>query len=83
MKIQSVQDVQKKLDGRGLRHLKRLVKGDTRLSETKIVSDLDAGLKKSVTIPTARTYLKELNFEYVVKVKKQWLRIQHRQQRAA
>ena len=71
MIIQSVQDVQKQLDPRGFRDLKRLVKGDARLSATKIASDLNASLPKAVTTPTVRTYLTELAFEYVVKMKKQ------------
>ncbi|CAM4796680.1 unnamed protein product [Rotaria magnacalcarata] len=57
----------KKLDGRGFRHLKRLVKGEARLSATKIASDLNASLQKPVTTRTVRTYLRELGFEYVVK----------------
>ena len=73
----------KKVVGRNLRHLKRLVKGDTRLSATKIASDLNASLPKPVTTRTIRTYLKDLGFEYVVKMKKQWLGVKHRQQRVA
>ena len=73
----------KKVFGRNLRHLKRLVKGDARLSATKIASDLNASLPKPVTTRTIRTYLKDLGFEYVVKMKKQWLGVKHRQQRVA
>ena len=73
----------KKLDAWGFRHLKRLVKGDARLSATKIASDLNASLPKPTTTRTICTYLKELTFKYVVKVKKQWLGVQHRQQRVA
>ena len=69
----------KKNDALGFRHLKRLIKGNARLSATKIASDLNANLQKLVTPPTVRTYLKELAFECVVKVKKQWLGVQHRQ----
>ena len=54
-----------------------------RLRSTKIASDLNASLPKPVTTRTVRTYLKELVFEYVIKVKKQWLSVQHRQQRVA
>ena len=73
----------KKLDGRSFRHLKRSVKGDARLSVTKVVSNLNAILPKPVTMPTAHIYLKELGFEYVLKIEKQWLDIQHRQQQVA
>ena len=52
----------KKLDERGFRHLKRLVKSDACLSATKIASDLNASLPKPVTTRTVRTYLKELCF---------------------
>ena len=61
----------KQLAGRDFQHLKRLIKGDKRLSATKIVSDLDASFQKLVTTPTVHTYLKELNFEYVGKFEKQ------------
>ena len=69
----------RKIFGRDLRHLKRLVKGDARLSVAKITSDLSASLPKPVT---ART-VKELGFEYAAKVKKQWLGATHRKQRMA
>ena len=52
------------------RHLKRLVKGDARLGAIKIASDLNPSLPKPVTTRTVRIYMKELDFEYVVKVKK-------------
>ena len=71
----------KKLSGREIRHLKRLVKGDSRISWSKIASDLNTSLPKPVTTRAVRRYLKELGFEYVVKVKKQWLSASHRQQR--
>ena len=61
----------KKPNGRCFRHLKRLIKGDACLSAMNITSDLNISLPKSVTIGTGRTYLKELGFEYLVKVKKQ------------
>ncbi|CAF3183212.1 unnamed protein product [Rotaria socialis] len=73
----------RKVDGRGLRHLKRLVKGDERLSAAKIATDLNASLPKPITTRTVRNYLKELGFEDVVKVKKQWLGVKHRKQRMA
>ena len=73
----------KKLSGREIRHLKRLVKGDSRISSSKIASDFNTSLPKLVTTRTVRRYLKELGFEYVVKVKKQWLSASHRQQRIA
>ena len=60
-----------------------MVKGDVRLNATEIASDLNASLAKLVTIRTVRTYLKELGSEYVVKVKKQWLGVQHWQQQVA
>ena len=69
----------KKLSGREIRHLKRLVKGDSRISSSKIASDFNTSLPKPVTTRTVRRYLKELGFEYVVKVKKQWLSASHRQ----
>ena len=73
----------KKVDAQDLRHSKRLVKGDAHLYATKTASDLNASLSKSVTTQIVRTYLKELGFEYVVKVKKQSMGIQHRQQQIA
>ena len=60
----------KELDVQGFRHLKRLVKGDARLSATKIASCVSASLPKPETTRTVPTYLKELVFEYLVKVKK-------------
>ena len=73
----------KKLSGLGIRHLKRLVKVDSRISASKIASDLNTSLPEPVTTRTVRRYLKELGFEYVVKVKKQWLSARHGQQRIA
>ncbi|CAF1019607.1 unnamed protein product, partial [Didymodactylos carnosus] len=73
----------KKLSDREVRHLKKLVKGDSRLSAAKIASDLTNSLPKPVTIRTVRRYLKDLGFEYVVKIKKQWLSARHWQQRVA
>ena len=71
----------KKIPDRSVRHLKRQVKGDSRLSAAKITSDLNASLPKLVSTRTVRTYLRDLGFEYVVKIKKQWLSARHRQQR--
>ena len=73
----------KKLSGCEIRHLKRLVKGDSRISSSKIESDFNTSLPKPVTTRTVRRYLEELGFEYVVKVKQQWLSASHRQQRIA
>ncbi|CAF3398923.1 unnamed protein product [Rotaria socialis] len=73
----------KKLSGREIRHLKRLFKGDSRLSASKIASDLNTSLPKSITTRIIRRYLKDLGFDYVVKIKKQWLSGRHRQQRIA
>ena len=78
MIIQRVQDVQKNTDARGFRHLKRLVKDDAGLNMTKITSDLNASLAKPVTTRIVRSCLKELIFEYVVKVKKKWVGVQQR-----
>ncbi|CAF2016844.1 unnamed protein product [Rotaria magnacalcarata] len=71
----------KKIPNRGIRHLKRLVKDDGRLSAAKITSDLNASLPKPVSTRTVRRYLRDLGYEYVVKIKKQWLSNKHRQQR--
>ena len=60
----------KKIPNRGVRHLKRLVKHDGRLSAAKITSDLNASLPKSVSTRTIRCYLRDLGYEYVVKIKK-------------
>ena len=73
----------KRLDAHGFWHLKQLVKDDARLSTTKIASDLNASLPNPVTTRTVRAYLKKLTFEYVIKMKKQWLGVQHLQQRIA
>ena len=68
---------------RGFQHLKRLIKGDPCLSATEVASDLNASLPKLVTTRTVLIYLKELAFEYVIKVTEQWLDVQHRQRRIA
>ena len=71
----------KRVPNRGVRYLKRLVKDDGRLSATKITSDLNASLPKPVSTRTVRRYLRDLGYEYVVKIKRQWLSNKHRQQR--
>ena len=73
----------RKIFGRDLRHLKRLVKGDVSISGAKITRNLSASLPKPVTSRVVRNYLKELGFECAVKVKKQWLGATHRKQRMA
>ena len=66
-----------------LGYLKRQTKGNAPYCG-EIMSDLNAAsLTKPVTTRTVRNYLKELGFEYVVKVKKQWLNVEHRQKRVA
>ena len=72
----------KKIPNRGVRHLKRLIKDDGRLSAAKITSDLNGNLSKPVSTRTVRRYLRDLGYEYVVKIKKkQWLSNKHQQQR--
>ena len=58
----------KNLSGSEIRHLKRLIEGDSRLSRSKIAKDLNASLPERVTTSTIRSYLKDLAFEYVVKI---------------
>ena len=65
----------KMFDERSFRHLKRLAKDDARLNATKIASNLNVSLPKRVITRKLRTYLKERNFQYMVKMKKQWLGI--------
>jgi len=72
-----------KVGERELRHLKRLVIGDNRLSCSKITMELNQSLNKPVTRRTIFNYLKKLGYEYKVKIKKQWLNAQHRKQRVA
>ena len=60
-----------------------MVKGDACLCAAKIASDRNASLPKPLTTRTVRTYLTELGLEYLVKMKKQWLGVQHRQLRIA
>ena len=72
-----------KLSDREIRHLERLVKGDSRFDASKIATDLNASLTEPVTTRTIRRYLKDRVFEYVVKIEKQWLSAHHRQDRIA
>ena len=67
------------------RHLKRLVKGKHRLSVSKIMKDLNQSLPEPITSCTVfnYVYLKRLDYEYKVKLKKQWLDREHREQRVA
>ena len=64
-------------------HLERLVKFESRLSASKITSELNNSLPKPVTTRTIRNYLRELSYEYVVKLTKQWSSTHHREQRVA
>ena len=62
--------------------LKRLVKGDSRLSESKTATNSDASLPEPITTRTMQRYLEDLAFEYIVKIKKQQrLSVHHRQRR--
>ena len=70
-----------KIGERELRHLKRLIKNDNRLSCSKITTEINESLNKPVTRRTIFNYLKKLGYEYKVKIKKQWLTAQHRKQR--
>ena len=58
-----------KIPNRGVPHLRRLVKDNGRLSAAKITSDLNASLPKPVSTRTVRRYLRDLGYEYVVKIK--------------
>ena len=60
----------KSLSDRNIRELKRLVQGDNRLSAAKITTDLNMSLFKSMSKRTVRQYLKKLDYEYAVKIKK-------------
>ena len=68
----------KKPSHRDERHLRRLVKGENRLSAARITTDLNSSLLKPVTKRTVRNYLTKLGFEYKVKLKKQWLSKKYR-----
>ena len=56
----------KKLSGREVSHLKRLVKGDSRLSASKIAT---ANSPEPLTTRTVRRYSKDFALQYVVKTK--------------
>ena len=71
----------KTISNRSVRHLKRLIKNDKRLNAPGITSDLNASLPKPISTRTVRRYLRDLGYEYVVKIKKQWLSNKHQQQR--
>ena len=60
-----------KLDEPDQRHLKRVVKGENRLSVSKITRDLNQSLSEPITSPTVFDYRKKLGDEYKVKLKKQ------------
>ena len=53
----------KRIPNRGVRHLKRLVKDDGRLSTAKITSDSNASLPKLVSTRMVRRYLRDLGYE--------------------
>ena len=73
----------KSLSERNIRELKRLVQGENRLSAAKITSDLNTSLLKPVSKRTVRRYLRNLGYEYAVKLKKQWLNAKHKKDRVA
>ena len=52
----------KKLSHCDERHLRRLVKGESRFSAAKIKTDLNSSLLKPVTKRTVRNYLTKLGF---------------------
>jgi transposase len=60
----------RKINGRDIRHLKRSVKLENRLSASKITADLNNSLPKLVTTCTVRNYLRKLSDEYAVELKK-------------
>ncbi|CAF3791826.1 unnamed protein product [Rotaria socialis] len=59
----------KRIPSCGVRHLKRLVKDDRRISAAKITSDVNASLPKPVSTRTVRRYLRDHGYEYVFKIK--------------
>lgn len=73
----------KRLDERDQRYLKRLVKGENRLSVSKITRDLNQSLSEPISSRSVFNYLKKLGYEYKVKLKKQWLSAKHRKERVA
>ena len=50
--------------------LKRLVNGEDRLGAAKIRKDLNTNLPKPISRETVRSYVKNLSYEYAVKIKK-------------
>ena len=68
----------KKISTRGERELKRLTRGENRLSVAQITRDLNVGLTEPVSRETVRRYLKRLGYEYAVKIKKPFLTKTHR-----
>ena len=67
-------DCPKKNQIHDIRYLKWLVKGDGCLSAAKITSDLNDTSPGPVTTRAASSYRQDLAFEYVIKIKKQWLK---------
>ena len=59
----------KKIPNHGVQHLKRLIKDDGRLSAAKITSNLNDSLPKPVSTRTIRRYLRDLGYEYLVKIR--------------
>ena len=70
----------RKLGERDQRHLKLLVKGENRLSVSKITKDLNQFVPEPITSRTVFNYLKRLGYEYKVKLKKEWLSRKRREQ---
>ena len=60
----------KSLSDRNVRELKRLVQGDNWLSATKITTDLNMSLSQPMSKRAVRRYLKNLGYEYAVKIKR-------------
>ncbi|CAF4073853.1 unnamed protein product [Rotaria sp. Silwood2] len=71
----------KALSTRDIRDLKRLVTSENRLSVGKIRMDLNISRPKPVSRETVRRYLKNLGYEYAVKIKKPWLTVKHKKDR--
>ena len=66
-----------KLNDRHIRYLKRLVKGESRLSASNTTANLNTSLATSISSRAVRRYLKKLDYEYKVKDKKQYLIEKH------
>ena len=62
---------------------KKIGQRNSRLSASKIAMNLNTSLSELVTTRIIRRYLKDLDFEYLVKIQKQWLGTHRRQQRIA